>query len=213
MNKICKKCGVEKSVSEFGKHPETRDKLSGACRACMNELQKASRLKNKYWDCKKYEKTKKGFLMRLYRNIKSRITGVQKEKFYLYEGKAILDKQVFYEWALNNGEFHRLFKEYEDSGYDRRLAPSVDRLKSEFGYELSNMEFVTHSVNSSRGASSVKKKKRVAAFKDGKFIEEFESLTACSKYIETSVGHISYVISGKLKHIKGYTFKLIENGN
>ena len=32
---------------------------------------------------KKYEKSPKGFLMRLYRNMQSRVTGVQKQKFHL----------------------------------------------------------------------------------------------------------------------------------
>ena len=100
---------------------------------------------------KKYEKTKKGFLMRLYRNMQSRINGVQKLKAHLYNGKHLIDRQTFYDWALNNETFDKLFNDYEISGYDRKLAPSVDRINSKFGYELNNMEFVTHSENSRRG--------------------------------------------------------------
>lgn len=101
---------------------------------------------------KKYEKTKNGFLMRMYRNMKSRIVGIQKKKAHLYEGKELIGKQEFYEWAKSNPIFHKLFDAYEKSGWNRKLAPSVDRIKSEFGYELNNMEFVTHSENSRRGA-------------------------------------------------------------
>jgi hypothetical protein len=103
---------------------------------------------------KRYEKTKNGFLMRMYRNMESRISGVQKQKFHLYEGKTLLERKEFYDWVLSNDEFHRLFGIYEQSGYDRKLAPSVDRIDSSLGYYLSNMEIVTHSVNSSRGASN-----------------------------------------------------------
>lgn len=101
---------------------------------------------------KKYEKTPKGFIMRLYRNMQSRINGVQKAKHHLYEGKELLDRQSFYDWALNHDEFKKLFEAWESSGYDRKLTPSVDRIDSSEGYYLENMEWVTHSENSRRGS-------------------------------------------------------------
>ena len=115
------------------------------------ERQRVYRINNDNACTKKYEKTKNGFLMRMYRNMKSRVTGVQKQKAHLYLGKYLLDKDVFYEWAINQVEFHRLFKNYEDSDYDRKLSPTVDRINSSIGYVIENMEFVTHSENSRRG--------------------------------------------------------------
>lgn len=100
---------------------------------------------------KKYEKTHKGFLMRLYRNMKSRITGIQKSKYHLYEGKELLSKDDFYVWAVNQQTFYALFGRYQAANFDRKLAPSVDRIDSTRGYTTNNMEFVTHSENSRRG--------------------------------------------------------------
>jgi len=94
--------------------------------------------------------------MRLYRNMKSRVSGVQKIKSHLYEGLDIIQKEDFYKWALNNDSFNQLFEDYCKSGYERRLAPSVDRIDSSNGYSIENMEFVTMSENSRRGA--IKKK-------------------------------------------------------
>lgn len=119
-----------------------------------NAYQREWRILNNNSSTKKYEKTKKGFLMRLYRNMQSRIDGVQKAKHHLYVGKFLIDRNSFYDWAINNDTFHVLFDAYEKSGYDRKLAPSVDRIKSELGYELDNMEFITHSENSRRGCVS-----------------------------------------------------------
>lgn len=102
--------------------------------------------------CKKYEKTQKGFLMRVYRNMKSRVTGIQKKKFHLYKGKYLLDKEEFYSWSLNNESFKTLFDQYIKSNYSRKLAPSVDRVDSSDGYHLKNMEWVTMSENSRRAA-------------------------------------------------------------
>jgi hypothetical protein len=104
------------------------------------------------WDYKKYEKTKNGFLMRLYRNMQSRITGVQSAKHYLYEGKYLLPREEFYAWAKGSEVFHRLFEIWENSKYDRKLTPSVDRVDSSQGYYIWNMEWVTHSENSRRGS-------------------------------------------------------------
>lgn len=109
---------------------------------------------NKY--DRKYEKTINGFLMRAYRNMKSRVTGIQKKKFYLYQGKSILPKESFYSWSKNNSNFLALYKYWVSNNYDRRLTPSINRVNSSKGYELANMEWITHSQNSA--LSSVTKK-------------------------------------------------------
>lgn len=103
---------------------------------------------------KKYERTKKGKLMRNYRNMESRINGIQWRKAHLYEGKELLSREEFYDWAMNQDSFHRLFDEWVMSGYDRKLSPSVDRVDSSKGYTIDNMEWVTHSENSRRGTLS-----------------------------------------------------------
>ena len=92
--------------------------------------------------------------MRLYRNMKSRIEGVQKTKHHLYEGKELISKEEFLDWAIDNEEFLMLLSDYKLSGYDRKLAPSVDRVDSEKGYTIDNMEWVNMSENSRRGGMS-----------------------------------------------------------
>lgn len=104
--------------------------------------------------CRKYEKTQNGFLMRAYRNMKSRILGIQKQKHHLYAGKPLLSKEDFYTWAKSSPEFQDLFTAWEESGHDRKLTPSVDRVDSSRGYELDNMQWITHSENSRRGSVS-----------------------------------------------------------
>lgn len=119
-----------------------------------NLYQRIRRKENGNADTLKYERTKKGKIMRIYRNMLSRVTGVQRQKFHLYHGKEILPKNEFYEWAISSKDFHLLFDAWVESGYERRLAPSVDRIDSSRGYSVGNMEWVTHSENSRRGAIS-----------------------------------------------------------
>jgi hypothetical protein len=156
--KTCIRCGVEQPISEFRTAPETHDGHVNQCRLCLNELQRARRNKlgNDWFHA--YAKTKDGFLMNLYHNMKGRVTGIQKQKVHLYFGKELLPREMFYKWALASPEFHSLFTVWEESGYKRILCPTVDRIDSDKGYVLSNMEWVTHSENSRRGSVSPKRK-------------------------------------------------------
>lgn len=120
----------------------------------INRKQREARKKNGNIHTKKYEKTEKGFLVRLYRNMESRVTGVQSKKYHLYKGLDILDRVSFYEWAASSPEFKSLFKLWSESGHERKLTPSVDRVDGSKGYNLDNMEWVTHSENSRRGSVS-----------------------------------------------------------
>lgn len=122
----------------------------------INEMQRKRRKLNNNADVKKYEKTKSGFLVRCYRNMKSRILGIQSKKSHLYSGKSLLTKEEFYLWSKSNQSFHDLFVAWETSGYERRLTPSVDRIDSRFGYDIANIEWVPFYINCSRGGKSKK---------------------------------------------------------
>lgn len=141
--KICTKCNLEKENELF-------TKWSRICKSCKNEYIRNYRQKNGFRSIKKYEKTKKGFLVRMYRNMKSRIEGIQKRHFHLYAGKDLISKDEFYQFALNNKSFHELFAIWEQNNYARRLAPSIDRIDSKFGYSLDNIQFITFSENCSK---------------------------------------------------------------
>lgn len=163
MEKICKKCNNKFEVESTGKILKNKSKeylyvenrvvvRSTLCYPCLRQKAKDNWKRNKL-SCIKYEKGVNGYLMRMYRNMKSRVTGVQKAKFHLYQGKELLPKEEFYSWAKSSEKFYQLFSQYIESGRDRKLAPSVDRIDSSKGYILGNMEWVTHSENSRRGAT------------------------------------------------------------
>jgi hypothetical protein len=116
------------------------------------EYQRNRRLLNSNLDTKKYEKTMNGYLMRMYRNMKSRVTGVQSKKAHLYLGKELMNKELFYEFAKCSPMFRTLFYQYEGSGYAQKLAPTPDRIDTAKGYTMDNIQWVTQSVNSSRAA-------------------------------------------------------------
>jgi hypothetical protein len=128
-------------------------------KSIANARQREYRLRTKNQSTNKYEKTINGFLMRKYRNMQSRITGIQKAKYHLYKGKDLLDRQDFYNWSISNKTFLKLFNTWTENNYDRKLCPSVDRINPKEGYHLSNMEWITHSENSRRGCLSLSRRR------------------------------------------------------
>jgi len=139
----CSKCQEEKDNTNYYKH-------SRICKDCRKEYQKLKRsiIDNLY--TKRYEKTKKGFLVRMYRNMTSRINGIQTKNYHLYQNKEILGKEEFYNWALNNNKFHELFNQWEANYYSRKITPSIDRIDANFGYIIGNIQFLTLSENCSK---------------------------------------------------------------
>ena len=117
--------------------------------------QRAKRKENGNIWVKNYERTKKGFLMRKYHHMKGRVEGHEYYPgVYMWAGKEILPREDFYAWAMGNKTFHLLFDAWEKSGYEKKLCPSVDRIDSDKGYIIGNIQFVTFSVNCMRGARS-----------------------------------------------------------
>lgn len=119
-----------------------------------NAKQREYRRKTGNAATQKYEKTKQGKLMRTYRNMQSRVTGILKKKAHLYEGLDILSREEFYEWSLNGTQFHLLYDQWVASEYKPGMSPSVERVNPEKGYTIDNMEWITHSENSRRAAKT-----------------------------------------------------------
>jgi len=157
--KVCHRCGKEQSISEYRFGCETKDKYSNQCRSCLNEMQRERRSRFNNIITKRYEKTIRGYLMRTYRNMESRVTGIQWQKAHLYLGKQLLDRESFYNWSLQDKSFNDLFIKWTNAGYPMKLSPSIERKDSNRGYVLDNMEWITHSENSRRGNLSRKKQR------------------------------------------------------
>lgn len=120
-----------------------------------NAKQRERRKRDGNKNNRSYEKTKNGYLMRMYSNMRNRVNGICGERHkHLYEGLEIMSREDFYALAKNDHDFHDLFLIYESSGYDMKLAPTPDRINSDLGYTPENIEFITHSLNSRRGNES-----------------------------------------------------------
>lgn len=100
----------------------------------------------------KYRKSILGYLKEKHYAIMRRCEGFEAKKSHLYEGLDYLSLDEFVSWAINNLEYNKLHNVYVKSNYNNKLAPSIDRIDTTKGYELSNMRWLTHSENSRLGA-------------------------------------------------------------
>lgn len=153
-SKICKGCGAEKPLSDYFKHPETLDGRTGKCKACKYARQKEQVKESGDAAHRRYRKTPNGYLSLTYSNMRGRILGRIKKSAHLYEGLELLSRKDFYAWAKKDSTFEKMLATYIESGYDLRLAPSVDRIDTQFGYTVDNMRWLIQSHNSSLGGQN-----------------------------------------------------------
>lgn len=118
------------------------------CHGCKRDMINKKNRESGQSHSKKYEKTIPGFLMRSYSNLRSRCLG--RVKPHLYKGLDFFEREEFYDWTNSDGKFFELYHTWKESGYDRKLSPSVDRIDPDQGYIPGNVRWVTHSENSSR---------------------------------------------------------------
>lgn len=142
----CTRCWQSKSLELFVKNKNQPGGHEQWCKACRNlYLRDYNR---------SYTRSRFGLMMRAYRNMKSRVDGVQWRKAHLYAGKAILPKAEFYKFTEHDPAYMSLFAAWEQAGYARSLTPSVDRIDSCGGYTVGNIRWITHGENSRLGTAS-----------------------------------------------------------
>lgn len=99
-------------------------------------------------------KTPENYLKMSYHNMVNRVQGKtehSKKYPHLWQGKSIPSKEEFIRWAINDEQFNFLHKNWVQNNYDVRLSPSLDRIDNKKGYELSNIRWITKSLNSKLG--------------------------------------------------------------
>lgn len=129
-SKICRICNKDLPLESF---TPTRNE----CKPCACEI------------TKKRHRTKEGMIKRAYQHMKRRVEG-RHTTAVSSVGKELLDFDVFYEWSLNNFDYHFIWTAWTDSDRVRRLTPSIDRVDKNKGYTLDNIEWVTVAENTRR---------------------------------------------------------------
>lgn len=80
-----------------------------------------------------------------------------------------LTKEEFYIW-LEGTEFNSLYDYWLSAGCNINDRPTVDRLKDEKGYTLSNMQILTYLDNVTKGPKGLNSKAVIQLDLDGEYI-------------------------------------------
>ncbi len=113
-----KRCtGTCKELKEFSEFTSNENGLySGVCTECRLAKVRA-------YDASPARKTEKAVIVIIYKTQKSN----SKRRNHIPPSYT---KRELSEWLYSNG-FKKLFAKWEDSGYNKMLKPSVDRLRDE----------------------------------------------------------------------------------
>lgn len=144
------------------------------------------------------------YLSTRYSEIKQRCINLKYKRSDIYNGKLDMTREGFIKKFINDITFLRLFKEWQDSGFQYKLAPSIDRINNDGNYHLDNIQIITHGANSSKDQETVP----LLVYKNGKIFTKFKSILEAAKVLKVHTSNIHKVLNGKRNHTGGYYFEI-----
>lgn len=177
--KKCGKCGRVKELVCFHNQKSRADGKYPNCKDCESKRELS------------YRRSKSGLVANIYSNqiSNSNSRKMPKPNYTLSE---------FKKWVFSQNNFDSLYKDWVNSGFNRRKVPSCDRLDNRLSYTLDNIELVSFYENEKRhwdslvsGSFVQRNSEKVFRISDGKIVEEFDSRAlAVKKYGHTVDYHI-----------------------
>lgn len=121
-------------------------------------------------------------------------------------------KEEFLKYCINSEKFVELWVGWVYGGYDRLLAPSIDRIKNEYGYSFENIQVMTLEENVAKfhydimNGKTTKVIKRVnqICLKTDVVLESFYSIKAASVATNVDKCDISKCANSKRKTAGGF---------
>lgn len=98
---------------------------------------------------RKYPDTEEGFLKRRWACMRNRVSSKARENRN-YRGKELLLFGDFMTWARCE-TFHKMYKDWVESGRRLGMTPTVDRIDNDKGYVEGNLQWLTQKDNLRKG--------------------------------------------------------------
>jgi len=192
--KVCYRCKVEKPLDEFLSDKKAKDGRKGLCKKCHTK------------EILDYKKTKRGLITAIYSAQRSNSRS-RKHPMPDYT----LDE--LYDWMLSQPHFEELYNNWVESGYDKSIRPSIDRLDDYKPYTFSNIQLMTWRENNKKyKAVPIKSYKAVNVYTlFGEYLDTFKSIRTIANILETSESHISQVCNNQRHYVKHLVFKFADD--
>jgi len=131
-SKTCTLCNNTKSFVMFNRDSTKFDGLETRCSACSKKVKQL------------YHRTLNGKIKNLY---KDEVNNSKKRN----RVRPSYTKKWFIKWCMRSELFITLYEKWVESGYDKDLAPSVDRIDSNKPYTKNNIQVMTWYDNNKKG--------------------------------------------------------------
>ena len=124
----CNTCNKWKPKEEYHKSAKTTLGIKSKCKDCCNK------------EKKDWYRSLKGVIYTIYSSQKSSCIarGMEQPKY---------TREWFYEWCISQELFLTLYNEWIQSGYDKHLKPSIDRINNFKTYSEDNIRIMTWGEN------------------------------------------------------------------
>lgn len=193
--KQCTACGKAKPRLAFGRSSKTTDGRKHICKECARQ------------QSVDYYRTVGGVINSLYTR---HTLGAVKRNI---EPATYTKLQLGF-WLLSQRKFLRIMESWKASGFDRTMAPSVDRLDDYKGYTLDNIQLMTWGENKAKGHTDcfmgVNNKRSSAVLMCGEgntIINSFKSIQAAARATGLQATKICACCKGRKKTTGGYIWK------
>lgn len=196
MSKRCKRCETLKPLEDFSVSRSNKGGYATICKACVV-------LRNQeYW------RTPVGRMSQIY------ATQVMNSKARKHDRPAYTRAELT-AWAFKNG-LDALHLAWMDSGYEKDLIPSVDRLEPTQPYSLTNIRLVTWKENNDKayedrktGRHITKQNRRVEQLTlDGEHVAYYPSIAAAARATGIQRTNINAMCMGKPRTaVGGYLWR------
>lgn len=185
-------CGVEKNVDDFTVEKYKNTIKFKRCKKCITEKSK------------KYQKTINGFISTTFSRQKhfSIMRNMAPPEYTKLELAQYLKSSVF---------FMSLYKGWVESGYDKWLRPSIDRINDFLPYSFGNIIVATwrenfekqiYDTRNATGTSGLKCKAITQISLDGQIINEFHSISEARR--QTGITGIDQALANSNHTAGGY---------
>lgn len=178
------------------------------CKECCKAYAKAKDTRE--YDLRRYRQNPKRYLSHKYNAIKERCLN-KKRRYY---GKKFLSKEEWAEFCEKTEEqFMGMYCRWQESGYERLLSPSIDRINNDGDYTRENIQWLTLAENEKKYIQE--NEKTILVKKDGKIIGKFNSQQSVAEAIGSFQANVGRALrqgdrqNGKRRLVNGYTVEYI----
>lgn len=160
---------------------------------------------NKEW-CRKHRKTKKGIIECIYWNQRrtSRDRGYDLPNYTLHK---------LVEWVFSQPNFNKIFDNWVESGYEKRLVPSIDRIDPYKSYTFDNIQLMTWEEHLEKDMSDIisgdnRKPLKAVISVNIETGEEIEYYSASEAQRQTGIQQSNIIAACRVKRTKRYISKI-----